>query len=355
MENKIHTEIIGEDNIDDQVDLYNKVFKKKATVESWRHKHYDNPLNTNNILGVGAFDGHRLIGMEAFMPLKYIFKQHIFNAIQSCELAVDPNYRGRGIAMQLKDKAIPYYIQCGYDLMVGYPNEQSYFVDIKAEMNHIINIKTAFIICKINKILKDRYNLKLPNSINIIAYLKFMAVKKNAIKYMKFVLNKSNKAFSDRECQKMQINNSNLISLYISEDILNWQLNDNNGIYYTITSEDQLIAQFIVKLAVNQSSIVEASIIKSNNYTNNSSEYICAYSLMLKDLFMDCDVIKTWVPQDTKEKDMLKKIGFLSFRQQKYHSLLFRILANDNDLCTILQNKSLWNPELIEVDTIINL
>jgi len=88
---------------------------------------------------------------------------------------------------------------------------------------------------------------------------------------MNFTLNKVKKAFSDKECQKMQINNSNLISLYISEDILNWQLNDNNGIYYTITSEDQLIAQFIVKLEVNQTGTVEASIIKSINCSNKPS------------------------------------------------------------------------------------
>lgn len=117
--------IDGIDYEDELITLFNSVFGRHATRDTWEYKHYKNPFQSSGIFG--AFDGERLVGMNAFMPMQYTDGRRIYNIVQSCESAVDPKYRRRGIFSGIILAAEKFYIAQGFDYFIGFPNpENSY-------------------------------------------------------------------------------------------------------------------------------------------------------------------------------------------------------------------------------------
>lgn len=110
---------------DELILLFNSVFGTNATNKTWNYKHYLNPLSPSGIFG--AFDGNKLVGMNAFMPMLYSCDNKEYKVVQSCESAVNPKYRRRGIFSGIITIAEKYYFDNGYDYFIGFPNvENSY-------------------------------------------------------------------------------------------------------------------------------------------------------------------------------------------------------------------------------------
>lgn len=117
--------IDGTDYEEELITLFNSVFGRHSTRDTWEYKHYKNPFQPSGIFG--AFDGDRLVGMNAFMPMQYTDGNRVYNIVQSCESAVDPEYRRRGIFSGIILTAEKFYMMEGFDYFIGFPNpENSY-------------------------------------------------------------------------------------------------------------------------------------------------------------------------------------------------------------------------------------
>lgn len=117
--------IDGTDYENELIALFNSVFGRHATQDTWEYKHHKNTFQPSGIFG--AFDGNKLVGMTAFMPMQYTDGSRIYNVVQSCESAVNPEYRRRGIFSGIILTAEKYYAARGFDYFIGFPNpENSY-------------------------------------------------------------------------------------------------------------------------------------------------------------------------------------------------------------------------------------
>ena len=125
MKNEIVYRFGGIDTATQQADLFNRVFNQCATVASWKRKYLDNPLSNANTV-MCAFDGDRIVGINGFVPMEYVCDGAVYRVVQSCDTAVDPEYRGCGIFSRMIVRAQELFAEEGYDAMVGYPNGNSY-------------------------------------------------------------------------------------------------------------------------------------------------------------------------------------------------------------------------------------
>lgn len=115
--------IDGTDHEDELIALFNSVFERHATRDTWEYKHYKNPFQPSGIFC--AFDGCKLVGMNAFMPMQYTDGRRVYNIVQSCESAVDPEYRRQGIFTNIILTAEKFYAAQGFDYFIGFPNPKN--------------------------------------------------------------------------------------------------------------------------------------------------------------------------------------------------------------------------------------
>lgn len=116
--------VLTDEYAEETLKLFNSVFSLSKTMDFWIEKHYKNPLG--NSLFIGAFYEDKLIAMNAFMPMQYVYQNCVFNVMESCESAVSPEYRHKGIFLKLIKFAEEWLVSHDYDLIIGLPNINSY-------------------------------------------------------------------------------------------------------------------------------------------------------------------------------------------------------------------------------------
>ena len=102
--------IMDDSTIDQQVDLYRSAFNHTEDFEcikkKWIIKHYKNPIHNSFIFG--AYYEDKLVGMNAYLPTKFVCNGEQVLCVQSCESAVDPDFQGRGIWSKVVKYALDY-------------------------------------------------------------------------------------------------------------------------------------------------------------------------------------------------------------------------------------------------------
>ena len=61
---------LSPEHFNDSLKLFNNVFDRDESIDFWTYKHLKNPFGPSEFFGL--FDGDRLVGMSAFMPIEYI-------------------------------------------------------------------------------------------------------------------------------------------------------------------------------------------------------------------------------------------------------------------------------------------
>jgi len=106
------------------IELYKKAFSKEIDIESWKWKFMENPAG-NGIIKL-MFDGKKLIGHYAIIPVKMKIGDRIVKAALSMITMTHPDYTKQGIFTHLANALYEELSRMGFKFVYGFPNENSF-------------------------------------------------------------------------------------------------------------------------------------------------------------------------------------------------------------------------------------
>ncbi|MCX5852800.1 MAG: GNAT family N-acetyltransferase [Deltaproteobacteria bacterium] len=348
---------LDQSTVAQQVALFNQVFCSSRSEADWLYKHRDNPLSTQyNIFG--AVNGGEIIGINGFMPMNFQIEDQALKAVQSCDSAVNPNYRGQGVFAKIITSAEVFYRDLHVDFLLGFPNKNSYPVLMKIGWLHLLDMQSIMIPCNIIPMLEMKLKISLPKEINKLTEIFWRKTYSIANQYNNIkVLVSDISPFSEHEYK--QINRSEKLVFSKSPQVVKWKL-DNNPLhtfkYYIASKENRLLSFLIVQERVSskKNGMRWFRIIDWGLLSDNMNNLACSYAKMLLIMKNTADLISLWMPTERRHQDMFKRLGFI--KNNKYfpvNQVLIKVLTNDVNRINLLKNKNNWQPKLIEVDTLL--
>ena len=103
--------------------LFEHSFGTKMDEALWQWAYIDNP-NGNPLVSL-YFDGNKLVGHYAVIPIKFIYNQEKLNAVLSMTTMVDFAYRKYGIFIEQANEVYEKASKLGYKFVCGFPNKKS--------------------------------------------------------------------------------------------------------------------------------------------------------------------------------------------------------------------------------------
>ncbi|MDD3597877.1 GNAT family N-acetyltransferase [Sulfuricurvum sp.] len=103
--------------------LFKDSFNDTIDDELWKWAYIDNP-NGNPIVSL-YFDGSKLVGHYAVVPINLIYQQKSIKALLSMTTMVDASYRKYGIFVEQANEVYEKACTSGYKLVCGFPNKKS--------------------------------------------------------------------------------------------------------------------------------------------------------------------------------------------------------------------------------------
>lgn len=105
------------------LELFEHSFGSKIDVNLWNWAYIENP-NGNPIVSL-YFDGIKLVGHYAVIPIKFIHNQKNVDAVLSMTTMVDTAYRKYGIFIEQANEVYEKANELGYKFVCGFPNKKS--------------------------------------------------------------------------------------------------------------------------------------------------------------------------------------------------------------------------------------
>lgn len=105
------------------LELFEHSFGNQMDEKLWQWAYIDNP-NGNPIVSL-YFDGNKLVGHYAVIPMKFICNQKNLNAVLSMTTMVNLAYRKYGIFIEQANEVYEKANELGYKFVCGFPNRKS--------------------------------------------------------------------------------------------------------------------------------------------------------------------------------------------------------------------------------------
>jgi GNAT superfamily N-acetyltransferase len=119
-------ERLGKDNLNDLDKLYQAVYGKNCP-PGYFQKKYDTSYTGTGYLGYFAYNSQGLaIAYYGVLPCFLQYKKDILLSAQSGDTMTHPEYRNRGLFVELCNLTIDHCRQTGVKLLFGFPNQHSY-------------------------------------------------------------------------------------------------------------------------------------------------------------------------------------------------------------------------------------
>lgn len=334
------------DSCDEQLELYNLVFFENRNIDWWINKHYRNPLLKGNCFVYGVYMKNKLAGMNCFMPIKYNYNnRNIIEALQSCDTAVAPDYRGMGIFKKIIEYAMEDNKEGNYDLMIGYPNSKSIGGFLKAGWVEVRRIDTAFYISNIRNFVKVYFNIDIKK-----AGLLFDRLKESCINHYS-----SNVKIETVEgiLENIGFNSkSNSINTKITNEEFKWR-NYNSNLLVCKSENDKCIVECVFRIE-KIDRVVIFDILSIRSTGNKVKDIKKCLASIVTNYFSEVDVYKVWLPLEKKVHQSILSLGFQKRRKKNSIPLLVYPL-NDNiktEKEYIFEGCN-WDNSKIEIDTIL--
>jgi GNAT superfamily N-acetyltransferase len=343
---EITVRLMGEELIDEQVVLFNKVFGTNATRRTWIYKHYLNPLNDRSKV-FGAFDGKKLIGMNAFMPMAYRCGNETIKAVQSCENCVDPMYQRKGVFTKIAKAAQEYCTNAGYDVMVGFPNENAYPGWMKVGWDCTLGMAVMYLPCKIGNLVKRKYQIPKLGIYEVVPWILLGKIRRWAAIGKDVAIEEMPVNSYVSEINEATMNDGGIIIYEKTREILNWKLNATKYFYYSAKHGNNRIANFLLEVT-EDGGVKTAKILSVSGRQVAPAIFIQAFALLMDSLSREIDLIVTFTCFESGPFLLLRQLGFMTRRNKKY--FIRQIITAKPVLREILSKADLWRPELIEAD-----
>ena len=349
--NMITYRIAGQETAAEQLAIYNKVFSEAGKPENWLRKHYGNPASAEPKL-FGAFDGEKLVGINGFLEMNYAYGNVKFRVVQSCDTAVDPDYRGRGIFTKLIRSAEAEFRDQGYDAMIGFPNFNSHPGFLKMGWLEMLRSSKLFLPANVRNMIRHMKGIDLTPVSNAAAWVLWHPMRKYARKAKDVELERRDSVTLE---EYERCVDPDYIRFTPDERTLQWKLHDLIG-YYVARVSGREAARIIVTAYDYGDALRRANVIVVSCGEGDEEILRGALAKVLLSIRKDYDMICIWQPLKEKIAGVLKQLGFMDNIATKQGSpFIIRILTEDPQKKLILSNPSLWNPTQIETDTMINL
>lgn len=343
--------IAGRETSAEQVAIFNKVFGEAAKENNWICKHYENPVSKEEKL-FGAFDGEKLIGINGFLEMNYVYGDTSFRVLQSCDTAVDPDYRGRGIFTKIVNSAEAEFCKQGYDALVGFPNFNSHHGFLKMGWQEMLRTEKLFLPSDVRNMIRHMKGIDLTPLSNAAAWVLWHSIRKYARKSKEVEIEKRDSITLEeyRHCM-----DGKYICFDPDESTLQWKLDDLVG-YYIAHMHGREVARIIVTAYDYSDALRRANVIVATCEEGEETVLRGLLAKVLLSIRKQFDMICIWKPLNEKIAVVLKQLGFMdNIATQQGSPFIVKILTDDAKKKAILENRLLWNPTQIETDTMINL
>ena len=104
-------------------DLFSESFGQAIDKKLWNWAYMKNP-NGNPIVSL-YFDGNKLVGHYAVIPIMFLYKQRNIKAVLSMTTMVHSSYRKYGIFIEQANEVYEEASKLGYKFVCGFPNRKS--------------------------------------------------------------------------------------------------------------------------------------------------------------------------------------------------------------------------------------
>lgn len=335
MKEKFQVKLLDISSIDEQIEVFKNAFNSSKTLEemkeNWIKKHYSNPNGNSYVFG--AYDNLKLVSINAFMPIKYIFKEKNLTAVQSCESATLSEYQGKGIWNLIIKTAMEFFDSVTeIDFMLGFPNYiNSYSGFIKRKWICVTNVNNYILCGNGQEFLSTLIKEKLKIRIGKLLELQQIKCKILKSKNYKIEFN-SSKIFNSSD--------RNGFDILKNEKFLKWK-NNYKGIetISVLKDEEVVLTLFYGISAYKNSKIIIIYDIMYNNFNYKKIRKNFSTSIIkIINKYKDIAFVRLWCT----EKSLLNKLAKdLFFIQIKHPNPFIVYPLKDKKIST----NELLNPE----------
>jgi len=105
-------------------ELFRTVFGVQRPLEGWYWKFRDNAVFDRILISVAEREDGLIVGMYPLLVMEYQVRDELFLAVQSVEISIHPDYRGRWIVKRLKSFVQQTAIESGMRFGFGFPTRE---------------------------------------------------------------------------------------------------------------------------------------------------------------------------------------------------------------------------------------
>jgi len=111
--------------------LFQEVFGHSWSKQYFHWKYKENPFNPDPMIYTAKDQEGRLIGARSMLPTEVVCQNKTYKALQAGDAMIKEAFRGRGLYTELTAGAIEEAKKQGYDLILNFPNANSFPILIK--------------------------------------------------------------------------------------------------------------------------------------------------------------------------------------------------------------------------------
>lgn len=117
----------SEEELEQLVDLQNRVYQKRGIVFTKQYFHNRYVLNpSGKVISFNAFDGDKMIAHYACIPTRFVVNSRVANGILSLSTVTHQDYRGRGLFRTLAKMTYDKAREDGFEFVLGIANANSF-------------------------------------------------------------------------------------------------------------------------------------------------------------------------------------------------------------------------------------
>lgn len=159
------------------INLYKDVFGLSRSKERWEWQFKKNTQGESWVML--AEDKEQIIGQYALRRNNINFLGNEVVACQTCDIMVNPKYRGKGLFNRLTTECGSYASEKGLKALFGFPNRNAYPGLMRKPGRHkIANLKTYYFRIGIRKVLGNLFDKALKNIFSVPNSANYFLLKK---------------------------------------------------------------------------------------------------------------------------------------------------------------------------------
>jgi len=354
------------ERIEELVDLFNIVMRPnqhKISLDFWKWRHLENPLNPPETKVIVAVDQERIVGANLFILEELRFKKKNMLIAQSCDTMIDPNYRRRGLFVQIIDFACEYFKEQGCNLFYGFPNSMSLPGFLKQGWQKVLPIEYLLRVNNPSAVIIQKLgNLALGKTLGFFYNKLYNHRPKIAEKIKKTFFIELFDYFPEALKEIDTLYNINSLELVRSEVYFKWRV-DRHPIHkykYLLTRKgEELKGYALISTNQDNNGLITGRIVDYLVKDNDLDCFIILMAQALEELEKSgCDIIFVWEMQNQKfRQELLKYFGFKSsfaFPYRRFMEESYFVARKLNQTLTHkvdIYNPANWNLTMLYPDT----